>query len=160
MFTSRCVFFFFFFFSSRRRHTRYWRDWSSDVCSSDLRRAAGVLALAWERFGPEARRSGEWVEREPGWTELALIVFVLLYALQSLYSGDFEQAIKNLAFFYIPFMLLLKLLITVRWPPRAVIGSFGLATVLSIGFAGVGFVEYATKHLFLNQKLIESNQFE
>src|SRR3712207_8494465 len=27
------------FFSSRRRHTRYWRDWSSDVCSSDL----GVL---------------------------------------------------------------------------------------------------------------------
>src|SRR5215203_2160530 len=28
--------FVFFFFSSRRRHTRYWRDWSSDVCSSDL----------------------------------------------------------------------------------------------------------------------------
>src|SRR3712207_7388285 len=28
--------FLFFFFSSRRRHTRYWRDWSSDVCSSDL----------------------------------------------------------------------------------------------------------------------------
>src|SRR3712207_9553474 len=24
-------------FSSRRRHTRYWRDWSSDVCSSDLK---------------------------------------------------------------------------------------------------------------------------
>src|SRR5205809_4729073 len=30
-----CVFFF-FFFSSRRRHTRCSRDWSSDVCSSDL----------------------------------------------------------------------------------------------------------------------------
>src|SRR6266498_4589941 len=29
----RCVF---FFFSSRRRHTRCGRDWSSDVCSSDL----------------------------------------------------------------------------------------------------------------------------
>src|SRR5215469_3485426 len=28
---------FFFFFSSRRRHTRSLRDWSSDVCSSDLR---------------------------------------------------------------------------------------------------------------------------
>src|SRR5439155_13417873 len=26
-----------FFFSSRRRHTRWPRDWSSDVCSSDLR---------------------------------------------------------------------------------------------------------------------------
>src|SRR5947209_16352370 len=30
------LYIFFFFFSSRRRHTRYWRDWSSDVCSSDL----------------------------------------------------------------------------------------------------------------------------
>src|SRR3712207_1132914 len=35
-FLFRYLFFFFFFFSSRRRHTRYWRDWSSDVCSSDL----------------------------------------------------------------------------------------------------------------------------
>src|SRR5690554_7673524 len=31
-------YFFFFFFSSRRRHTRCGRDWSSDVCSSDLLR--------------------------------------------------------------------------------------------------------------------------
>src|SRR5437762_3631342 len=31
------IFWFFFFFSSRRRHTRYIGDWSSDVCSSDLR---------------------------------------------------------------------------------------------------------------------------
>src|SRR3712207_9396316 len=30
----------FFFFQSRRRHRIYWRDWISDVCSSDLRRAA------------------------------------------------------------------------------------------------------------------------
>src|SRR3712207_6344661 len=33
---SNIYLFVFFFFSSRRRHTRYWRDWSSDVCSSDL----------------------------------------------------------------------------------------------------------------------------
>src|SRR5437660_7802348 len=32
---------FFFFFSSRRRHTRWPRDWSSDVCSSDLSLADG-----------------------------------------------------------------------------------------------------------------------
>src|SRR6266498_5213286 len=32
------MYFIFFFFSSRRRHTRCGRDWSSDVCSSDLRR--------------------------------------------------------------------------------------------------------------------------
>src|SRR5215212_4737536 len=31
----------FFFFSSRRRHTRCLSDWSSDVCSSDLRRGRG-----------------------------------------------------------------------------------------------------------------------
>src|SRR5699024_12011158 len=44
--TFRYLFFFccllylisFFFFSSRRRHTRSKRDWSSDVCSSDLPR--------------------------------------------------------------------------------------------------------------------------
>src|SRR5215510_15407212 len=35
---------FFFFFSSRRRHTRWPRDWSSDVCSSDLLEAVGELA--------------------------------------------------------------------------------------------------------------------
>src|ERR1035437_3718556 len=36
------------FFSSRRRHTRYWRGWSSDVCSSDLILcliSAGQIAL-------------------------------------------------------------------------------------------------------------------
>src|SRR6266849_1768894 len=33
---------YFFFFSSRRRHTSSTRDWSSDVCSSDLDRRAGV----------------------------------------------------------------------------------------------------------------------
>src|SRR3712207_8419013 len=32
-----------FFFSSRRRHTRYWRDWSSDVCSSDLHVQLGMF---------------------------------------------------------------------------------------------------------------------
>src|SRR5207245_6915404 len=35
-----------FFFSSRRRHTRCYRDWSSDVCSSDL-----VLEAAYQGSG-------------------------------------------------------------------------------------------------------------
>src|SRR3712207_6914515 len=35
-----------FFFSSRRRHTRYWRDWSSDVCSSDLYLKEGAQFVA------------------------------------------------------------------------------------------------------------------
>src|SRR5207245_7683781 len=39
----------FFFFSSRRRHTRCYRDWSSDVCSSDLNERHVLAAL--ERRG-------------------------------------------------------------------------------------------------------------
>src|SRR5690606_41072499 len=35
-----------FFFSSRRRHTRFSRDWSSDVCSSDLAGHAREKVLA------------------------------------------------------------------------------------------------------------------
>src|SRR5215813_12983908 len=46
--------FFFFFFSSRRRHTRCGRDWSSDVCSSDLypfgRKASCVLTARGMRL--------------------------------------------------------------------------------------------------------------
>src|SRR5207249_4530253 len=38
---------FFFFFSSRRRHTRSKRDWSSDVCSSDLCSAMIRYQRAW-----------------------------------------------------------------------------------------------------------------
>src|SRR5438445_8367623 len=44
-----------FFFSSRRRHTRYWRDWSSDVCSSDL--ICARTAVIEETFGIAARVS-------------------------------------------------------------------------------------------------------
>src|SRR5438105_8204921 len=40
-----------FFFPSRRRHTRSTRDWSSDVCSSDLRARGGIRGRA-----PDARR--------------------------------------------------------------------------------------------------------
>src|SRR2546430_13435020 len=38
----------FFFFSSRRRHTRFDCDWSSDVCSSDLRYVLGANTDACE----------------------------------------------------------------------------------------------------------------
>src|SRR5204862_3955141 len=50
---------FFFFFSSRRRHTRSLRDWSSDVCSSDLYGAA-LLFVRWD----EASRPAGHLETE------------------------------------------------------------------------------------------------
>src|SRR5438105_15434289 len=49
------TFFHFFFFSSRRRHTRSTRDWSSDVCSSDLWQLA---PRAMYNLMQEARKSG------------------------------------------------------------------------------------------------------
>src|SRR5690606_1512394 len=59
----------FFFFSSRRRHTRFSRDWSSDVCSSDLCASAGastgVDALTRRALNQAARelllaQSSDW----------------------------------------------------------------------------------------------------
>src|SRR5207249_11875115 len=54
----------FFFFSSRRRHTRSKRDWSSDVCSSDLLRAQARSFL--EKSYPLARLA-EIATSEDGW---------------------------------------------------------------------------------------------
>src|SRR3712207_8796193 len=67
------------FFSSRRRHTRYWRDWSSDVCSSDLdavatfggveRRWCGCgLVTEWElHSGAGVRGKVEPGDFDAGW---------------------------------------------------------------------------------------------
>src|SRR5690606_40468514 len=47
-----------FFFSSRRRHTSFSRDWSSDVCSSDLQRPVmGIVEKADDLTRHRARRS-------------------------------------------------------------------------------------------------------
>src|SRR5207302_8191344 len=56
---------FFFFFSSRRRHTRFSRDWSSDVCSSDLQAAKEILA------GEPAAAARKWLG------PTALVMFIL-----------------------------------------------------------------------------------
>src|SRR3712207_7702002 len=56
----------FFFFSSRRRHTRYWRDWSSDVCSSDLFEIKGSgmrMGGGAKPFGVDAARVPSLVRR-------------------------------------------------------------------------------------------------
>src|SRR6266513_3661181 len=55
---------YFFFFSSRRRHTRSKRDWSSDVCSSDLSRLC-LAGAKWEARSPgivrgDGRRRNSW----------------------------------------------------------------------------------------------------
>src|SRR5206468_4492239 len=52
-----------FFFSSRRRHTRSDRDWSSDVCSSDLVRRALPATLVLAGDGPERDLAEQEVDR-------------------------------------------------------------------------------------------------
>src|SRR2546422_9292601 len=54
---------FFFFFSSRRRHTRCSRDWSSDVCSSDLMAAIQASQRLREVIAQAVARK---LEVEPG----------------------------------------------------------------------------------------------
>src|SRR5258707_6509381 len=65
-----------FFFSSRRRHTRYWRDWSSDVCSSDLsvekarrrhvRSTDGAAPIvSRQRFRRATALGSTWASRPP-----------------------------------------------------------------------------------------------
>src|SRR5260370_20161247 len=70
--------FFFFFFSSRRRHTRFKCDWSSDVCSSDLR----VLVTDEEKKGGERWHCDDRPEpsrpRATGWNE---VLFPYLFRL-------------------------------------------------------------------------------
>src|SRR5438874_4901727 len=61
--------FYFFFFSSRRRHTRSLRDWSSDVCSSDLCGKTTLLRIFAGFLRPtkgSVRCAGSSIEG-PGW---------------------------------------------------------------------------------------------
>src|SRR3712207_7958551 len=65
------------YFSSRRRHTRYWRDWSSDVCSSDLILPITVSRLA-NCFCSAACRVASRMSQELIWSFRVLIMVVRL----------------------------------------------------------------------------------
>src|SRR5690606_40716415 len=62
-----CLYFVLFFFSSRRRHTRFSRDWSSDVCSSDLAVAVEPSVAAIALLGlPEVDEPADQHRQRPG----------------------------------------------------------------------------------------------
>jgi len=121
--------------------------------------AAGCLAHAYRRLRRSDRR-GLPRGREPCRLGLLLLLTIALYAIQSVYSTDSGEALKNLVFFYVPFLLLLALLTTVVWSRRLIVACFAVAAALAMVFAGIGFWEYATRQLLWNPKVIESNQFE
>ncbi|HEY2719268.1 MAG TPA: O-antigen ligase family protein [Solirubrobacteraceae bacterium] len=115
--------------------------------------AAGVLAHLLPRL-----LSRE--ERGFGRLEWLLLASVVLYAMQALYSADRAKAGENLAFFYVPFALLFVLLRDVHWTRELLLRCLAIAVALAVAFAGVGFVEYARKELFLNPKVVSANQFD
>jgi putative inorganic carbon (HCO3(-)) transporter len=95
----------------------------------------------------------------PASAEWLLMATVVLYALQAAYSADFSKALENMVFFYVPFALLFALLREVRWTRELLLRCLAVAVALAVVFAGIGFVEYARKQLFLNPKVVAADQY-
>jgi O-antigen ligase len=96
----------------------------------------------------------------PRGLEWLLISSVLLYAVQALYSSDLAKAGENVAFFYVPFALLFLLLRDVRWTRELLLACLAVVVALAVVFAGIGFIEYSRKTLFLNPRVVAANQYD
>src|SRR3954451_1412422 len=124
--------------------------------------AAGALAYTWR-----AVRAGDTVAVRPPEDprlrrlQVALAVVLVLYAVQALYSTDLEQAVKNTCFFYVPFALLLPLLVPLPWSRRLLMVCLGVVAGLAVIFVGVAFVEFATNRLLIpNSKVQIANDLK
>jgi putative inorganic carbon (hco3(-)) transporter len=127
--------------------------------------AAGALAYASAHLRAPRRlddldpEPGEG-EHERGLLEWLLAGTIVLYAVQAAYSSDFDGALKQTIFFYVPFALLYAQLVRIRWTAQLAGRCLIVLLVLATAFVGIGFVEYAKRELLLNPKVISSNQFE
>ena len=90
---------------------------------------------------------------------LLLATFVVLYALQSLYSDDFSKALQNACFFLVPFTVAYALLRDVPWSRRLLTWTLALVAAEAVLFVLIGSVEYVTRSLFWNDQVIRSNEF-
>ncbi len=109
--------------------------------------------------GVLAKVTDERSARKPGRMAKALAVFVLLYALQALYSEDFSKGLQEVCFFLIPFTLAYVLIRELEWDRRLLLWVLGLIAVEAVAFVLIGSVEYASRGLFWNQAVIRSNEF-
>jgi O-antigen ligase len=116
-------------------------------------RRTGALRL------PRPRRELAFWGTPAGMTWL-LGASVLLYALQTTYSSDAAKGGENLLVFYLPFAVLFVLLSMVNWRRELLLRCLGIVVAEAVLFAGVGFVEYARKSLFLNPKVVAANEFD
>jgi putative inorganic carbon (HCO3(-)) transporter len=119
--------------------------------------AAGSLAQMPALF--RDRRPGGARDRSLGMLGAVLLGFVVLYALQATYADDVTFAAQQVVFFYVPFALLFGMLVRLEWTVRVLKWCLGAVVLLALGFALIGFVEYATKTLLFNPKVIASNAF-
>ncbi len=132
------------------REEPVWRDERERELERTERERARISGLTYP--DPEAGRRGPEV-----WIERLLAFYVVLYAIQSIYSSDFEKALQQMVFFYVPFALLFSLLRRLDWTRELVFRCLKVVVALAVVFAGIGFVEYATKTLLLNPKLVAAN---
>jgi O-antigen ligase len=109
---------------------------------------------------PDGAATAGPAQLEVAWLQWLLLGAVGLYALQISYSADRAKAAENVAFFYVPFGLMFVLLRDVHWTPRLLRRCVGLLVAIAVLLAGVGFVEYYRKSLFLNPKLVAANQYD
>lgn len=116
-----------------------------------------IVSTLRRRSDPDLGDNGGSRQPPPGWVERLLALIVLLYALQSLHSPQFEKALQQMVFFYVPFALMFCLLRGLRWSSALIRRCLAVVVGLAIVFAVVGFVEYATKTLLFNPKLIAQN---
>lgn len=121
--------------------------------------AAGVLAHLLPRLLGRTRGAYD-SGRPPMLLDWLLLASVVLYLVQGSYSVDVSKAAQNVAFFYVPFALLYVLLREAPWTPRLVLVCLGVVVGLAVVFAGVGFVEYYRKTLFLNPKVVAANEYD
>ncbi len=121
--------------------------------------AAGTLVRLVPQWLNRRGASRKGPRRSPIMLEWLLLGAVVLYALQASYSTDHVKAAENIVFFYIPFGLLFVLLRDVRFTRELLLRCLGVAVALAVVFAGVGFVEYYRKTLFLNPKVVAADQF-
>ncbi|HEY4996651.1 MAG TPA: O-antigen ligase family protein [Solirubrobacteraceae bacterium] len=119
-------------------------------------RQGRAVSSAGDAFAP--RRLSSWAT--PRGVEVLLAAAVALYVLQALYSADLTRAAENVAFFYLPFGLLFVLLGRVSWTQALLLRCLVVLVVLAVLFAGIGFIEYARKSLFLNPKVVAANQYD
>ena len=125
--------------------------------------AAGALAYALPRLrAPRGLEEFEATDEGHGrgLLEWLLAGAVVLYAAQATYSSDFDAALTQTIFFYVPFALLFAQLVQIRWSARLAGGCLIVLLVLAVAFVGIGFVEFQQRELLLNPKVIASNQLE